>query len=172
MQTKQQLLDTIARGEEAKKTLALLESRESEVVRTVKVDRTRTLQEAIAATARKQCVDDSVASAMPRGEGEEVEVVFFHLDLSERGGYISGDDLNKEYELRGLKPVDPYTLAAVNEADPAFADTHPNATHWKGASGNWCYAVFGCWCSERNMRVDRCVGGWDDIYWFAGVADD
>ena len=35
---------------------------------------------------------------------------------------ISDADLDAEYEKRGLKPADPYSLVAVNEADPAFAE--------------------------------------------------
>ena len=134
------------------------------VVRTVKVNRTRTAQAALDATGRRQYTEKDVVDSMSQGTGEEVEVVFFNL-----GRYVSDVDLDKEYELRGLKPADPYSLAAVNEADPAFAGTKPNATHWKD-KGKWCYAAFDQWRDgERNMDVYRCENDWDDRWWFAGV---
>ncbi|MEK7061888.1 MAG: hypothetical protein AAB957_01365 [Patescibacteria group bacterium] len=103
---------------------------------------------------------------MPRGEGKEVEVVFFNL-----GRYISDADLDKEYELLGFKPADPYSLSAVNEEDQAFADTKPNATHWKDENGKLCYAAFDRWFGvERYVRVRRFGIGWRGHWWFAGVS--
>jgi hypothetical protein len=139
------------------------------IVRRVSVNRTRKPQAVLDATGRAQYTDRKVVDAMPKGEGDEVEVVFFKPDLSERNGFISDDDLEKEFELRGLKPADPYSVAAVNEADPAFADEKPNGTHWKDAKGNWCGAVFNRWCDERRVGGDRDGRGWRDYWWFAGV---
>ena len=133
--------------------------------RLVKVDRTRTPQAVLDATGRKQYTDNDVVATMPRGTDEEVKIVFFKL-----GRYISDVDLDKEYESRGLKPADPYSLAAVNEDDPAFADEHPNATHWKDADGNWCHAAFRLWHVERGVGVYRYGLGWYDYWWFAGLA--
>ena len=102
---------------------------------------------------------------MPRGEGDEAEVFFFKL-----GRYVNDADLEKEYELRGLKPADPYSLAAVNEADPAFADDHPNGTHWKDKSGNWCSARSYQWgAGERCVNVYRYDFDCFDYCFFAGV---
>lgn len=135
------------------------------VVRKVSVNRTRTPQEVLKATGRRQYVTDAVVKTMPQGEGEEAEVVFFKL-----GRYVNDADLEKEYELRGLKPVDPYSLAAVNEADPAFADEKPNATHWKDSSGKWCYAAFNHWYGhERYVSFNRHEVDWHDHWWFAGL---
>src|SRR3989338_5130215 len=74
------------------------------IVRTAKVNRSRSQQEAIEATVRAQHTDCKVVDAMPKGEGDEVEVVFLKPDLTKRNGVISDDDLEKEFELRGLKP--------------------------------------------------------------------
>jgi hypothetical protein len=134
------------------------------LVRTVKVDRTRTPKKALDATGRTQYTTDSVVKAMPKGEGEETEVVFFKI-----GRYVSDADLDKEYELRGLKPADPYSLAAVNEADPAFADEHPNGTHWKDADDNWCFATFHRWGGGRGVDVYRLGSGWRGDWFFAGL---
>ena len=135
------------------------------ITRRAKVNRTRKAQVALDATGRRQYTDENVVNTMPNGEGEEVEVVFFNLDR-----YVSDADLDKEYELRGLKPADPYSLAAVNEADSAFADERSNATHWKNSNGKWFYAAFFQWRGvERGVVVDRFDFGWDGLWWFAGL---
>ncbi|MCC6290834.1 hypothetical protein IT398_02110 [Candidatus Nomurabacteria bacterium] len=138
-------------------------------VRKVKVNRNRSPQEAIEATGRTQYTDRQVVNAMPKGEGDEAEIVFFKPDLSERNSFISDDDLEKEFELRGLKPADPVSVAAVNEADPAFADQVPHGTHWKDDKGNWCHVTFHLWFDEREVCVGRGYGGWHDDAYFAGV---
>lgn len=134
------------------------------IVRRAKVNRARAPQAALDATGRKQYTDRTVVDAMPRGKGDEVEVYFFNV-----GRYVSDDEAENEFDLRGLKPADPYALAAVNEADLAFADGHPNATHWKDANGKWCYAVFDRWDGERHVHVSRYGDDWFDDWWFAGV---
>lgn len=130
----------------------------------VRVDRNQTPQEALDATKRCQYTDKKVVESMPKGEGEEVEVFFFWVCR-----LISNDDLPKEYDRRGLVP-DPYAQIAVNEADPAFADDHPNATHWKDSCGKWCYSAFRRWFDdERCVYVFRFVFDWFGGWWFAGV---
>ena len=138
------------------------------VIRRVMVNRNRTQQEALDATTREQYVDRKVVDNMPKGEGEEVEVVFFKPDLSKRNGFISDDDLEKEFELRGLEPADPISVAAVNEADPSFADEKPHGTHWKNADGKWCFATFYCVNDERSVLVNRYDFVWLGSWWFAG----
>lgn len=142
------------------------------VIRRVMVNHNRTQQEALDATAREQYVDRKVVDNMPKGEGEEVEVVFFKPDLSKhlskRNNFISDDDLEKEFELRDLEPADPISVAAVNEADPSFADEKPHGTHWKNADGKWCFATFYCLYGWRGVVVNRNISGWDGSWWFAG----
>lgn len=135
------------------------------ITRLVKINRKRTPEQALVATNRKQHINSSVVATMPRGTGEEAKVVFFKV-----GHVVSDDDLDKEYILRNLIPADPFLLAAVNEADPAFADEHPNATHWKDANNNWCYAAFFRWGVERGVSVYRDDSGWGDSWWFAALA--
>lgn len=141
------------------------------IVRRVKVHRSRSQQYMLDATDRKQYTDRKVVNAMPKDGCDEDDVFFFKPDKSayDKNGLISDDNLAKEYELRGLKP-DPYAQAAVNEADPAFADDHPNGTHWKDKDGNWCYAAFLRWhVGERRVSVDRYAYAWYDRWFFAGV---
>ena len=140
------------------------------IVHPVTVNRRREPMDAIKATGRNFYGNEAVVKAMPRGDGDKVEVIFFKPNLSERGGLISDDDLDdRGYELRGLKPADPYSLAAVNEADPAFADEHPNTTHWKDDQGQWCYAAFSRYRAERRVNVCRLSHEWIDAWCFAGL---
>ena len=139
------------------------------IIRKVKVNRSRSPEATLVATTRVQYTDRKVVDAMPKGEGDEAEVVFFKLNLSKRNGCISDDDLEKEFELRELKPADPISVAAVNEADHGFADKHPNGTHWKNADGKWCFATFSRLGGARRVNVDCGGGGWCDDWWFAGL---
>ena len=141
-----------------------VEAVSSMIVRHVKVDRTRSPEQVIDATARAKYIDGKVISTMPRGEGEEKKVFFFKVSR-----FISDDDLEKEYDLRGLRP-DPYAQAKVNEDDPSFADTHPNGTHWKDADGRWNFATFSRWDDDRrHVDVYRRGHAWRDFWWFGGV---
>ena len=133
------------------------------IIRTVKVNRSRSPKEMVVALNRAKYTDNSVVKIIPRGEDDEATVEFFKL-----GKYVSDDDLAREYEKRGLTP-DPYAQAAVNEADPVFADEHPNGTHWKDEDGNWCYVAFHRRVGKRVVGVYRNSRGWDDSWWFGGV---
>jgi hypothetical protein len=148
---------------------SIAESLANLVVRHVDVDNTRTPQATLDATGRRQYVGQNVVKTMPKGKGGKTEVVFFKpRPEAYKNGVISDDNLEKEFEFVGLSPADPYSLAQVNTDDPAFADTHPNGTHWKNA-GKWCFATFGRWRVERGVGVDRNDDGWNDNWWFAGV---
>ena len=130
------------------------------IVRIVKPNRNLAPRQALEATGRNLYVNDEVVATMPRGEGEESEVFFFKV-----GRFLNDDNLEKEYDLRGLKPVDPYSLAKVNE-DAAFADDQPNATHWRDKDGKWCFVAFNRW---RRVRCGRNGDDWLDAWWFAGL---
>ena len=134
------------------------------IVRRVKVNRDRTPQEMLDAIGWKKYFDKQVVPTMPRGEGDDVEVIFFNV-----GHHITDAELDQEYELRGLKPADPYSVAAVNEADPEFSDTRPNCTHWKDANDKWCYVVFDRVDDGHEVHVEQNNSYWDDYWWFAGL---
>ena len=134
------------------------------IVRHVRVAWSRTPQQMLDATGRKRYTDRSVVDAMPKGEGEEANVFFIPLKR-----YTSDDGVEEILASYGLKRADPYSLGAVNEDDPVFADEHPNCTHWKDANGKWCYVAFDRWHDERFVDVYRYGHGWDDGWWFAGV---
>lgn len=101
------------------------------IVRKVWLNLDRSPQEALDATHREQYIREDVVRSMPMptgGDDEEVEIIFFNCG---RNHPDSSFDLDKECGLRGLKPADPYSVAAVNEDDPAFSDEKPNGTQWR-----------------------------------------
>ena len=115
-------------------------------------------------------VDNTVVTAMPKGKGGKTEVIFFKpRPEAYANGLITDDNLEKEFEFVGLKPADPCSLDQVNTDDPAFADTHPNGTHWKNAEGKWCFAAFRRWHGERIVDVREGGRDWSGVWWFAGV---
>jgi hypothetical protein len=132
------------------------------VHRGVKVNRNRTPQEAIAATGRKQNVDNGALVSMPRGVGEVVDLYYVKRDCFT-------NDAAWETYLNQLGLIcDPYAQAADNEANPAFADEHPNGSHWKNARDEWCFSAFSRWVVERGVGV--CLGndGWIGRWWVGG----
>jgi hypothetical protein len=122
-----------------------------------------TAKEAIEATGRVQYIDSHVAAMMPKGDIGETEIVFFNV-----GREVSDDDLEQEYALRGLVPASPFALFKAHQDNPAMADEHPNATHWKEADGKWSYAVCYRWVGGRRVGVRRGGCVWRAGCWFAG----
>ena len=101
----------------------------------VRVNRTRTAQEALNATGRYvrvMCAEGFDINEMPRGEGEEVTIYFFNLERT-----MSFENILEECDRRGLVPADPYSLASLNEEDPDYAYITPNLTFWKSSDGSW-----------------------------------
>lgn len=128
------------------------------------INRNQTPQEALDATGREQYTNQSVVDAMPRGEGENVELKFFELDYDP-----TPTELDAEYESRGLK-ADPFALCKHMDDDPAFADHRPVACQWGlGENGAASYAVFDRWFGERFVGVCRFVSDWLGGWSFAGV---
>ncbi len=129
------------------------------VVRQVIVDRSRTPQEVVNATGRKQSVDGDILATMPQGEGEIMHVHFVptrcRLSVKEVGAFLA------QYGLVS----DPRAQAAVNEADPAFADDHPNGSQW----GDNCCLMFDRWDGKRAVRGNRGRHTWRRIWWMGGV---
>lgn len=139
------------------------------IVRSFKVDRTRTPQAALDATGRKQYVNGDIVATMPTKGLAEGEMVFFKPDPSSYvNGLISDAALAKEFELRELDP-DPLAQAAINEADPAFAKDHPNGCHWPLEGGGYGFLTFGAWYDGRGVSCDRHDGVWRGGWVFGGV---
>lgn len=137
------------------------------ISRRVRVDRTPTPEQMLNATGcRLFVVRKSIMLNLPKGEGDEVEIVFFGLFHD----VYTPQELDREYELRRLIPADPYSLAKVNQDDPLFSYLHPNTTHWNDAQGNCCRIAF---LSDEGEKARVSVGTYGDYWcsgwWFAGI---
>lgn len=129
------------------------------IVRRAKVNRDRTPQEVVDATGRKQYINKEVLATLPKGEGDEVDVYFVPTKR-----YVPVAEVPAFLAQYGLVP-DPRAQAAVNEADPSFADTYPNGSQW----GNNCCLAFRRWDGGRDVYCDRYDRVWHDGWWLAGV---
>lgn len=147
-----------------------VEAHTGEIVQRVfSIDRARVPKQALIATGRRLYVDDAVIDTMPRGEGNEVELVFFKPDVSAyKSGWLSCQTLEREYEKHGLAP-DPIALAKFAEENAAFFDDKPVCCQWRDANGNYCCAAFRRWFDERLAGVCRNDVVWNDSWSFAGV---
>lgn len=134
------------------------------IVRHTKVNRTRSFEELIKAFNFKAFVNYTICE-MPNGDdnGEEVDVHYFIGKKFPAGskGY------HRQFEIRGLKPVDPYSLASVIEEDPDFASSHSNMTHWNDGK-HWGFIAFGRFGQKR---LDIFPGSEIplDVTWLAGI---
>lgn len=142
------------------------------IVRTVRVDRILTPQQALEAIGRRLYVDEVVVNNMPRGEGDEVTMYYFDLDYDP-----TPVQLQTEYDKRNLV-ADPIAQAADNAANRSFADERPNGCQWDlredGTASftkfyHWIFVKFDCWIGERAVCVRRDGSRWGRIYRFGGV---
>jgi hypothetical protein len=115
-------------------------------------------------TKRTQYTNEEVVDSVKPCEPQKIE--FFTI-----GEYISDDNLEREYEKRGLIPANPYALTLFSkENETVMDDKKYVATHWKDVAGKWCYAAFGRrGGGERGVSVYRYDDGWFGSWWFAGV---
>lgn len=124
----------------------------------------KTFQQLLDSTKRNQYTDkDIVDSVKPH---KPQDITFFTL-----GRYVLDDDLEKEYQKRGLTPVHPYALASYSlENENVMLEKKWICTHWRDSNGKWCYATFDQWRGdERSVLVGRVGDDWDGDWWFAGV---
>ncbi len=151
-----------------------VERRLKTIIHIVKVDRTKTPQEAVNDTGRKQYVNSDALATMPQGEGDEVPLHYFKPDPEEydHDGWMSVDAFDKCLSRRGLVP-DPQALlqdpANDTSNDSAFADEHPTGSQWRDANGKACYAAVFRFCGDREVFVNRSDNDWNDNWWLSGV---
>lgn len=131
------------------------------VVRQATVNRTRSQYEALVATGRSLHLNKSVVKTIPSATGD-IEAIFVNF-----GQNVDCDKLDNELATLGFELiVDPQGLAAINEADRAFADGHPNGIQWKDSKGNYCYVVFSRWGTGPSVFMYRHGDGWGGAWWF------
>jgi hypothetical protein len=139
------------------------------IIRKVKVNRFVTHRDAINATGRAHgLVDEEAVATMPLAQNDE-ETIFF-VKLGRKDQIFSHEEIEvicqeklakANYIFNGF--MDPHSVAAYNQKDPAFADNHPNGTLW----GNKCCAVFGQLVGRRKVRVARADDCWRGYWWLA-----
>ena len=147
----------------------------------VKIDRTRSFGEALHSTRRAVFAEPEVVSAVLPCKYSEVEIVLFNNpDLADRhneDGYdmddgkcfMSNDELAAQYVSRGLEPIHPIALAAIEECHPIFKQVKAYSTHWKDAKGRWCYARFHLNMGGPWGEVDSREQYWTNEDIFVGV---
>lgn len=92
------------------------------------------------------------------------------IELFTIGKYVSDDQLEKEYQKRGLIPLDPISLTMYLQDTSILDNKKYIATHWKNADGKWCYIAFSPWGGgKRSVGVGQSGYDWDDDWSFAGV---
>ena len=110
---------------------------------------------------------DALYETMPKGKGETADIYLFK---PQPGSELL---LTDEYEMRGLIPADPYSLVAMNVAEPEFCLEHQNATIWENPEGDRCAVLVGKsrFGGTRILiyHTDRVTGwGRNDTCYFAG----
>ena len=93
----------------------------------------------------------------------DVELHYFHPGRS-----LTDEQLQQEYQSRKLVP-DPLAQT-IDNRDLAFADLHPNGTHWQDREGRWCYLTFDRqFYQGPRVMADFHRNEWFPYWWFAGV---
>jgi len=134
------------------------------IVRTAKVNLSLSGKQAIKATGRAQYLTDAVVAEMPRvGTSSEVTLHYVNPGIDLKPKQLD-EWVEKNYP--GYRLADPFELAADQEVDPTFADTHPCGTQWWDKNGNPCCAVFFRWFGERGVRVNQDGDAWNGFWWF------
>lgn len=120
----------------------------------------KNLKKLLKSTKRTLYVNDEVLNTAPT----KIKGKF---ELFTIGKYISCEELQKEYESRGLVPADIETMV---KHDKEIAMKKYVGTQWKDTDDKYCFATFNRWNDgERHVGVDRLDDVWDDGWWFAGV---
>jgi len=112
------------------------------VIGTVRVDRTQDVRAALAATGRViHRGDDGAIAAIPRGEGDEVEVLGFYASCS-----IYESKRRLLFRSFELEP-DPRAQIALNNRPALFGD-EPSYTFYNGPDHRTFYCQLGKWSGE------------------------
>jgi hypothetical protein len=119
-------------------------------------------------------LDCDVLHNMPKGEDEEEVEIHFFLFNGSKGFDTSFSEVEKEYEARGLKPADPYSLLAFNLRYPSFADERHNLTYWRNVKKG--EREGGIMAFENNIMVEDTLRIQPDFFivahhewWYAGI---
>lgn len=136
----------------------------TKVVGSVPVDRTRTPQQTFEALQREEpglILHLKVMAAMPRVEGG------FSATFVNLGCYVSCCELDEKLAKEGWGLIrDPQGLAELNEANPVFADAHPNGTQWPYVDRTYAYVDFRFWNGAKFVVCSYRDDSWGKDVWF------
>lgn len=149
----------------------MLDHKRNTIIVEVDVNYDRSQQQMLDALSRWQHIDASIVPEIPcqhRGQ-ERVVFEFFRLNR-----YASDKEVEQERTERGLVR-DVYAQAAVNEANPVFAHSHPNGVSWKDSKDHLCCLACCHWYEENRGESEDCsvilshdTRVWGDFWWFGG----
>lgn len=139
---------------------------DQEIVRKVKVDRSKTPQQQLAAVNGRQEVDPEVLKTLPAGSNNGIEEVEVHLFSLKKD--MSPAQLDQEYERLGLVQ-DHYAQIAVNIEDPDFVEQHTNVAYWDRDGKVVSALIFSQSDQGRSVVCIRGETYWGKGVWFAGV---
>lgn len=110
-----------------------------------------------------------ILEEMPRDGENEVDVFLVHFDR-----FVYPKDLQTELDLYGLKPADPYSLAALMRTNPGLiAEKCLIATQWKNKDGDWCHMEFQSYDNKSSVYADTWDKpesyGYGERYWIACI---
>ncbi|MBX4195418.1 hypothetical protein KW796_00470 [Candidatus Parcubacteria bacterium] len=133
------------------------------IVCRVRVDRSRTPRQALS-YYKGNAIITSAVDSMPRGEGEEVDVIFYRLSSEMSDEYIE-EAYGHEHK------TDPYAVLAVHQLKPDFFHAHPGGTYWKDVAGNWCHLMITGRRSSQYLYAEQGNAGigWASDVWLGFV---
>jgi hypothetical protein len=113
-------------------------------------------------TGRTMYVNEEVAKSAPTYTGK---LEFFKLNK-----YMTCQELQDEYDKRGLKPASIVSLCEYDKTNRDDLDKMQYVcSQWKNTDGKWCYVSVDQWDDGRRVLVDRRGSEWDDDFWGCGV---
>ncbi|MBX4195417.1 hypothetical protein KW796_00465 [Candidatus Parcubacteria bacterium] len=133
----------------------------------VPVDTTLSWKDMLESAGRHLYLEGSpeMIEAMPRGRAKKIEAYFFRL-----GYEMDIHEVKYKYKVHGLRPLDPYSLAAINAHDQDFADECNNATYWEvEAQDGWRSLAFHGGPKDRMATLVSRQRRWEGSWWFAGI---
>lgn len=114
-----------------------------------------------------RCIDQRVFEEAPKfvppPERGTINITFFPIPA-----VMGEEEAMLQFQLLGLRAVNPFVLIGYNCRFSNFARKIPNFTHWKDAEGRWCLVSF----AGYNLTIGPAVGDWNEAWYGAGVPID
>ncbi len=112
-------------------------------------------------------INRNLVKTMSQGSRAGMKELYLFQPPSEmysNQGLISDAGVAEAYQLRSLKPVDPFVHAALLKSRPTLANDFPTVTHWQDEDGFWCYSEsdLSGWHGRYLFTVKCTMDGLDD----------